>query len=368
MNRFSRNECYAQSDADVLPFLSEHLMKSRHVLFIGTVGVETSSLYFATVLAAAKRVDFRFMVERRRDSSKTLNDIGASHVAYLERTIPRDQVRFEDVRIVADDGATVGGRVAARAADSWYEDDYADVVIDATGMSRGICFPLVKQAIERSVQSGANVHVLMATNDHREIRLESESNDRAEWMHGFQGTMGLDVSADNLKLWVPQLAENSLPQMSTMFQALSANSPVAEVCPIVPFPSARPRRGDDLLFEFGDLLLGDWESSHLNIICAHESDPMDVFQSISRMDAARKEVFQATNQTAITVLSPNGWRMGSLGMLLAAIDLDLPMLYVETIGYTTVSAPPAGLTVQKPNHLWHVWLAGVPYDNSIELA
>lgn len=368
MNRFSRNRCYAQSDADVLPFLTEHLMKSKRVLYIGTVGIETSSLYFATALAAAKGIDFRFMVERRRDGSKTLNEIGASHVAHLTGVIPAAQLTFDDVRIVADDGATVGGRVAARLADNWYQAEYSDIVIDATGMSRGICFPLVKQAIEHSMRSNANVHVLMAMNDHRGVRLESESNDRAEWMHGFQGTMGLDVSADTLKLWVPQLAENSLPQMSTMFQALSASSPVAEVCPIVPFPSVRPRRGDDLLFEFGDQLLGDWESSHLNIIYAHESDPMDVYQSISRMDSARKEVFQAANQSAITVLSPNGWRMGSLGMLLAAVDLDLPMLYVETIGYTTGSAPPAGVTVSKPDHLWHVWLAGVPYDDSIKVA
>ncbi|MFT4435044.1 hypothetical protein ACMX25_16840 [Caballeronia sp. 15715] len=343
-------------------------MNSRRVLFIGTVGIDTSSLYFATALAAGKSIDFRFMVERRRDSSKTLTNIGASHLAHLVKVIPRARIRFEDVRIVADDGATVGGRVAARAADAWYQEEYSDIVIDATGMSRGICFPLVKQAIERSMRSNANVHVLMAMNDHREVKLDSESNDRAEWMHGFQGTMGLDVSADTLKLWVPQLAEDSLPQMNTMFQALSASSPVAEVCPIVPFPSARPRRGDDLLFEFGDRLLGDWESSHLNVIYAHESDPMDVYQSISRMDSARKEVFQAANQNAITVLSPNGWRMGSLGMLLAAIDLDLPMLYVETIGYTTASAPPAGVSVSKPDHLWHVWLAGVPYDDSIEVA
>lgn len=368
MNRFSRTRCYAQSNDDVPPFLEEHLIAAKRVLFIGTVGIDASSLYFATRLANSKTVDFRFMVERRRDSSKTLNDIGASHVAHLKTVIAPDQIKFEDVGIVADDGATIGGRAAARAADRWYQTDYTDIVIDATGMSRGICFPLVKQAIGKSAQSSANVHLLMAMNDHRAVSLESEANDRAEWMHGFQGTMGLDVAADTLKLWVPQLAENSLPQMSIMFQQLSANSPVAEVCPIVPFPSVRPRRGDDLLFEFGDLFLGDWESSHLNIIYADESDPMDVFQSIVRMDAARREVFRAANQSATIVLSPNGWRMGSLGMLLAALDLDLPMLYVETIGYTTNSAPPAGLTFQKPDHLWHVWLAGVPYENSTSFA
>jgi hypothetical protein len=368
MNRFSRTKCYAQRGDDVLSFLEGHIMSAARVLFIGTVGIDASSLYFANHLAKCTNIDFRFLIERRRDSSKTLNEVGARHRGHLEALIPQSQLEFEDVNVVADDGATIGGRGAARAANQWHSIGYTDVVIDATGMSRGVCFPLVKQAMERSVGSGANVHVLMAMNNHPVIKLQSEANDRAEWMHGFQGTMGLDVSADTLKLWVPQLAEHSLPEMNTMFQQLSASAPIAEVCPIVPFPSARPRRGDDLLFEFEALFLGDWESSHLNIIYAHESDPMDVFQSIVRMDAARREVFRAANQSATTVLSPNGWRMGSLGMLLAAIDLDLPMLYVETIAYTTDSAPPAGLSVQRPDHLWHVWLAGVPYENSTKLS
>ncbi|GJH22672.1 hypothetical protein CBA19CS22_39040 [Caballeronia novacaledonica] len=362
MNRFSTTTCYSQRDDDVLSFLEGHLKSAQRVLYIGTVGIDTSSLYFATHLAKFANIDFRFIVERRRDSSRTLNEVGARHRSYLEAHIPSGQLEFTDVNIVADDGATIGGRGAARVANQWYSTGYTDIVIDASGMSRGICFPLVKQAIERSAGPNANVHVLMAMSHQPVIKLHSEANDRAEWMHGFQGTMGLDVSADTLKLWIPQLAENSRPQMNTMFQQLSASSPIAEVCPIVPFPSLRPRRGDDLLFEFEALFLGDWESSHLNVIYAHESDPMDVFHSIARMEASRKEVFRAADQLATTILSPNGWRMGSLGMLLAAIELDLPMLYVETIGYTTESTPPDGLNVNLPDHLWHVWLAGVPYE------
>lgn len=98
-------------------------------------------------------------------------------------------------------------------------------------------------------------------------------------------------------------------------------------------PSKNARRGDALLFEFERDFHGDWDCSHLNVIYAHESNPMDVFNSICKMVAAREEVFTATEQKAITVLSPCGWRIGSLGMLLAAIDLELPMLYVEAISY-----------------------------------
>lgn len=183
-------------------------------------------------------------------------------------------------------------------------------------------------------------------------------------MHGFQQKMGLDSTADTLKLWVPQLSEKARGQMQMMYQSLSGSSSVAEVCPIVPFPSYKPRRGDDLLYEFEKDFHGEWDCSHLDVIYAHESNPTDVFKSIYRMITARKEVFNATDRKAVTVLSPCGWRIGSLGMLLAAIELDLPMLYVETISYNTSSAVPSSVDVQKPNHLWHILLAGAPYDNS----
>lgn len=182
-------------------------------------------------------------------------------------------------------------------------------------------------------------------------------------MHGFQQRMGLDTTSDSLNLWVPQLSEDSGSQMELMYRYLSSSSQVGEVCPIVPFPSVSPRRGDDLLFEYERDFNSEWECSHLNVIYAHESNPLDVFTSITKMVSARKEVFKATNQDAVTVLSPCGWRIGSLGMLLAAIDLELPMLYVETIGYNTKSNLPTDVTVRRPGHLWHILLTGAPYEN-----
>lgn len=364
MTRFSHSRCFTQSDSDVLEFVADYFAHSRKTLFIGTVGIQPSSLFLPVDLFATKPgVDFKFIIEKRREVSAVLQDVGKRHAEFLETNISSNKVEFSEVDIVAKDGATIAGRNAVSKADPWYTESYTDIVIDATGMSRGVCFPLVQQAIGQGLNMGANVHLFVASDDEPVIQLRSESNDRAEWMHGFQQNMGLDSTSDALKLWVPQLSENAIPQMRAMFQQLSTSSSIAEVCPIVPFPSLHPRRGDDLLFEFEDMFRGDWESSHLNIIHAHESNPLDVFDSIEKMATARKEVFGATNQKAVTVLSPLGWRIGSLGMLLAAIDLGLPMLYVETIGYTTPSSLPTAIEIKKPDRLWHILLAGAPYAN-----
>jgi hypothetical protein len=366
MSRFSSKRCIAHGAEDVTEFVSLHLKKAASVLFIGTVGIETSSLYFPDELAASKNVQFRFFVERRSDVSDVISDLGLRHQDWLSAKINDGRCQFFDVPIILVDGATAAGRNAVNTAAKWYDTGFSDIVVDSSGMSRGVCFPVIRQAIEMGELIGANVHLLVASNDQRMIQLISESNDRADWMHGFQGKMGLDSMAEALQLWIPQLAEGGVVQMNIIHSHLSASAPVAEVCPIVPFPSLDPRRGDELLFEYREAFQVDWGNEHLNVIYAHEADPMDVFRSITRMEFARREVFAATGKVAVSILSPSGWRIGSLGMVLAAIDLELPMLYVETIGYTTDSTPPSTVVVRKPERLWHIWLAGTPYANTLE--
>lgn len=360
MPKFSPNNCISHGREDVDEFVAGHLCNAENVLFIGTVGIETSSLHYPNELKGAANVRFAFFVEHRPNTGTTLQILGERHKKWLESNLPESRLTFADVQVMADDGATVAGRNAVSAAARWYDQNYSDIVVDCSGMSRGVCFPVLLQAVKFGEQIGANVHLLVASFDHRSVTIKSESNDRADWMHGFQGEMGLDRSSDALTLWIPQLSRDSLPQTNVMSAFLSQRS-VAEVCPIIPFPSIDPRRGDELLYEFREAFQGDGWSERTNVIYAHESDPMDVFRSIVRMEDVRREVFAATGKQAVTVLSPSGWRLGSLGMVLAAIALELPLLYVETIGYTTDSPPPPEREISQPQRRWHIWIAGAPY-------
>ena len=364
MTCFNSGKCFAQSGDKVVNFVQDHFSKAERTLLISTLGIQPQSLFFpAEVFAKVPNLDIRSIVEKRRHNV-SLESIGKLHRDLLIARHGNTRLEFVDIEVIASDGATVGGRNAVAKAQEWYKQRYSDIVIDATGMSRGVCFPIVQQALQAGLDMGANVHLLVASAESNCHELVSESSDRAEWMHGFQGTMGLDSTSGNLKLWVPQLSERSSAQMGVMYRALSSTSSVGEVCPIVPFPSKIARRGDELLFEYEKDFYGEWDCSHLNVIYAHESNPLDVYRSIVKMINARQEVFTATERKATTVLSPCGWRIGSLGMLLAAIDLDLPMLYVETVGYNLLSEIPTSVQIAKPDHIWHILLAGGPYDNT----
>lgn len=364
MKSFSSKKCFVQN-RDVNQFIQHYFPTRDSVLFISTLGVYPDSLFFpGTQLNQLSNVDFKIIIEKRRHISSTIATVGAMHQEYMKQVCTQGNIEFVEIEIVADDGATIGGRNAVGKAIQWYQKRYSDIVIDATGMSRGICFPLIQQAVAIGVRDNVNVHLLIASSENRSLTLTSESNDSAEWMHGFQGNMGLDKTADALRLWVPQLSEDASNQMEIMYRALSSTGTIAEVCPIVPFPSLKVRRSDELLFTFESSFYNEWECNHLNVIYAHESNPLDVLNSIKQLTELRKEFFQACNHEQVTILSPSGWRIGSLGMLLAAIDLDLPILYVETIGYNTTSPIPPNVVITQPDHMWHILLTGAPYGNS----
>jgi len=362
MSKFSRDFCIAHECKEASDFFEDVLCAAERVLFIGTVGLEVSSLYFPMLLQGSTGVDYRFIVEMRRSVDPRLLELGQRHRAFLEANLGAHRTQFVEVAVVAaEDGATVAGRNAVNAASQWLSGTYSDVVIDATGMSRGTCFPVIKQAMEIAARQGANLHVVVAGEKKRTLKIRSETNDRADWIHGFQGPMGSDKANDIMTLWVPQLSEHMSGALSRMYPELQHPS---EVCPILPFPAHDLRRGDNLRSEYRDALQNEWEAGSLDLIYAHETNPLDVFRTISKLHDTRKRVFGGTEQLATTVLSPSGWRVGSIGMLLAAIEHDLPMLYVETVGYSCEGEIPETIEPKVPEVSWHLWLAGAPYANA----
>jgi hypothetical protein len=227
--------------------------------------------------------------------------------------------------------------------------DYTDVVIDATGMSRCTSFPVVKQLYELSRQSSLRVHLLIADSCAPASQIISVSSDRGDWIHGFRAESELDDGAASLKLWVVQLSERSGAALETMYRELGTPE---EVCPVLPFPAADPRRADALVFELREHWQQDWMETPMSFIRAHESDPMDVYRSIGRLHDARRSALIGPGLMAQTILSPVGRRLPGIGMLLAALSYELPIFYLETVGYHVVGAPDQGVE-GVPSQRWH---------------
>ena len=337
------------SGDDVAEFVAHYFPSAGATLFIGNIGFGPDVLHFPFLLSKASNVDYRFMVELRPSVPEAIIEMAKAREVELAEVLGTS-MQVEQVAIIADDGAAVAGRSACSQVHQWLQDrQYTDVVLDATGMSRGTCFPIAKQLREWSAGSSTRIHLLIADSAVPIGSVRSISSDRADWMHGFHGSVETDEYAKALRLWVVQLAEQHGGSMQTLFKELGTPD---EVCPIIPFPSENPRRGDDLLFELRSFWLDEWGETPLSLIHAHESDPMDVYRSISAMHHARQEALQGAGLPSLTILSPIGRRLPGIGMLLAALEFDLPMFYLETVGYELVSDLPAA-TQGVPKHRWY---------------
>lgn len=335
--------------SDVDEFIADYFPRAGATLLIGNVGFSPDVLYFPERLGPLRNVDMRYFHEKRPAVPSVITQLALERAGQL-RAIAARPMEIVDVAILAEDGAPVGGRNACARVHQWLSaKTYTDVVVDATGMSRCTVFPIVKQLYLLSRTSPIRVHLLVADSDQVFSNVESVSSDRGGWMHGFPGETETDEFFKALKLWVVQLSEKAGASLQTMFRELDSPE---EVCPVLPFPSRNPRRADELLFEHRDYWQREWFESPLNFIRAHESDPMDVFQSIVRLHATREEALTGSGLMSQTVLSPVGRRLPGIGMLLAALAYELPIFYLETVGYDINGDVNLGVR-GTPNHRWH---------------
>lgn len=340
-------------DEDVAAFFRDYITQDRKVLCIGTLGFNDICLHFPSELSAYDNVDYLFLVEDRPEVSEVLRKAAERNKAALLAWLDKRKVNFETVQIVADDTANVAGRRAANKCKEVLKAGYTDIFVDASSMSRGVCFPVVKYVFDLSQRGGAQAHVIVAGRDQSVIKATSTSSDAPQYVHGFQGDMDTFDARKAIKLWIPQLAENAVLSLSRIQRAVAPD----ESCPILPFPSWDPRRGDRLLREFQQPILGDWNVNLLDVIYAHEADPMDVCISIMRIHRSRNDALMvSTDKPARTILSPSGTRIGSVGMMLAAMALNLPIMYEESIGYSSCLQSVPELSQNRPEHLWHIWL------------
>lgn len=344
----------ASSGDECAAFFRDFIGSDRKILCVATLGFNDVCLHFPMALSAFPNVDFLFLVEERPEVSEILKQAAIRNRDSLMASLTGRSVHFESVDIVAEDTANVAGRRAAKVCSGFLSKPYTDIVVDASSMSRGVCFPVVKQAYEMSRRSGgANAHVVVAGRNRPSVRATSTSSDAPQYVHGFQADMDTYDVRKAIKLWIPQLSERTVASLGRIHRFLEPQ----EACPILPFPSWNPRRGDELLREFQVPILNDWDVNLLDVIYAHESDPTDVCETITRIHRSRADAFEASvSEPARTVLSPAGSRIGSVGMLLASLRLDLPIVYEESIGYTSDLSSVPELSESAPDHLWHVWL------------
>lgn len=353
--------CISHKNDEVKKFIDVYFSQSgKKVLLIGGAGFDPRTCIFPKMLyeVLKEKIKIILIKEERPNPTGDLTEKSNNNIESLRSFI--SDIEIIPVDIFSKDLAVTGGITIVRELRQHIENGYTDIIFDQSAMSIGICFPLMRYALEmqEKLESVTNVHVVVSANAKIDQAIKSLPTDKAREVPGFKGGFGLSESDNAAKLWLPQLAFKQKDSLNQLYIDIEPH----DICPILPFPATDPRVGDELLKHYDRTLLESWEVDPRNIIYAAENNPLDLYRTILRLDDERSEVFEKI-RGSLMILSPSGSKIHAIGAFMAAVERNLPMRYIESVSYK-VDWSIIDQYIEKNTEIIHLWLAGDAYTST----
>lgn len=233
------------------------------------------------------------------------------------------------------------------------------VVVDISSLPSAIFFALVRAWLDEGVD-GLQLQVVAAENHQLDDLILDAGTLAPQFLPGFNTHGSLeDLRGEGTRIWIPVLGHARSAQMEAINTAFAPQ----EICPVVPFPSPDPRRGDSLVVEYGELLFDTLDVDAQKFIYADGSNPFDLYRVLLTISERYSSALAPLGPTII-VPSTHGSKLLSLGVLLAAYEGDLSV--VDAGAPTSLLDPE--FTDQRVHELAAesqptcLWLAGEPYE------
>ncbi|MFO0156923.1 MAG: hypothetical protein ACK52P_12605 [Alphaproteobacteria bacterium] len=295
-----------------------------------------------------------------RTALTTANDLN------LNALLGQDRVELSRIAMGGPAGASVTSpntrRVIGERTDIL---DFDDIVVDISAMPRMVALTTVAKLLNDLDKAAAegrgrvNLHVTVAESVSADLgAARGTLRDTVSMVQGFSGKLNAQGTETWPRVWLPVLGEGQRERLELIHGFLDPD----EICPVVPFPSREPRRGDEILAEHRGVLFDDFQVEPSNILLASEYNPFEAYKQIFlAMDRYRRALNVLGGCKAF--VSPVSSKLLSIGVLLACYDhragnvqgqrLDVGIPYVETADY--------GDPVQnsaEPFELFSMWIRG----------
>ncbi|MDD5222596.1 MAG: hypothetical protein PHE84_01285 [bacterium] len=234
--------------------------------------------------------------------------------------------------------------------------NYTDILIDISGMPRGVFFPLIAYLL-RLADNGEfrNLHVCVVEDPLLDSKISGREFGQADYLHTFR------YQGEEKLVWLPLVGKDETARLEKIHNKIKGSC--VEICPMLPFPASSLRRVDDVAVRHSELLFEGFLVSPDNLLLCNERNPFDVYRKILEVEEYYRQRLSAIPAIGkvITVVSPLSSKTLSLGMLLAAVERSLPVCYVEA-GTYQVDVDMQGRLVGDTRHEpTEIWLAGEPY-------
>jgi hypothetical protein len=347
--------CISHRDEEARKFIESFFASAdRETLLICGAGFDPRATETARLLSSAlgHRLTGHFIREDRPRPDRAMLAAADANEAALRSLIVNSNVHR--IQILSDDEKTViAGRRIVQMIRGFDLSSISDIVVDLSALSTGVSFPLVRHLFDRAEKDKQfpNLHIMVSTSTQVDDAVQNELMDRHQSVPGFGEALALADGVHRPKLWLPQLAKGALPAL----ELIHSKFDFEEICPIVPFPAQGSRAVEELVEKFRVPITGLWAVDDRDFLYAAEDDPLDLYRTILRVEALRRATYEIEGGS-LTVLSPLGTKAMALGALMAALERDLPIVYVEAQRYK-MSYQSSG----SPYGLIHLWLTGQAY-------
>ena len=356
--------CITNFDNAVNDFVADYFADTnRRVLLVAAAGFDPRSQRISQMLTdtLGDRLSAIYIREERPGASDTLIAQADQNEAALKAIVPDSTTLKVDV--FAGDGAPVGGsRVVSLLAQHPVPNGVTDVILDLSALSIGIGFPAARMLLEDcEATDNRAFHLMIVSNPEMDDRILSVPSSRQGSVKGF--APHVEAEGQGLaQIWIPQLALGralALTQIGANIQRRY------KICPLLPFPARNPRRADDLLAEYQTELVNEWEVDPRDVVYASERNPLDCYRTLSTLKTRFDRTMKGTYEPRM-VLSPVGSKVLAAGALMAAIEHDMAVQYLETESYVFDSAEPGPNDL--PDMTVHLILSGPLYASYDETA
>jgi len=288
------------------------------------------------------------------------------NLAKLESIIPNEQIEERQVTMFSAEGRRITSRSAEAAFRSPSElQQFSDIFVDVSSLPRTVYFPVVAKLLyllDGMADPGSpNLFVLVSENAALDRCIVEEGIDEdAGYIHPFRGGVDRESTAGIPRVWFPLLGESQHLQLTRIHDLIIP----AEICPLLPSPSIDPRRADNLVTEYREILFERLRVETRNFIYASETNPFEVYRQLRRSILHYSDALKPLGGSN-AVISANSSKLLSVGALLAAYELkraeiDIAIAHVETHGYTVNGSADLG-PLANQSKLHGLWLSGDCY-------
>ena len=334
--------------------------QKRRTLILAGAGFDPRSIIISKLLveSAKNRIHGGFIREDRPNPSNNHLKSAEENVENIKNLFASNY-ELVSIDIFSSDGAVIGGRETIKFLKKFNFRGFTDIIVDISAMSIGVSYPMIRYLYNIAIRNKIfrNLHLMVIDDPSIDSKIIPTASDKVGAVFGFQGGFGLDANTEAVKLWLPQLM---LGKKGILEKIHTYISEPKDICPILPLSESDPRLADTLVDYYRDEFESSWVVDERNIVYADERNPLDLYRSILRIDDARKRVF-ADIRGSMVVLSPVGSKASAIGALMAAIERDFPVVYVEATDYTTLFDESSSGQVRDHNRIVHVWLRGDAY-------